>query len=92
MPLKKRVLLTNKTWALALLDSAAEVTIVRRSLLEHLEVKATDDFIQVETADMRVSDPDRVYEVTLRLEGDIDRIINAIFWDHVVKSYDVLLA
>ncbi|KAJ1115856.1 hypothetical protein NDU88_004077 [Pleurodeles waltl] len=41
---------------------------------------------------MRVSDPDRVYEVTLRLEGDIDRIINAIFWDHVVKSYDVLLA
>ncbi|KAJ1129874.1 hypothetical protein NDU88_008236 [Pleurodeles waltl] len=92
MPLKKRVLLTNKTWALALLDSAAEVTIVRRSLQEHLEVKATDDFIQVETADMRVSDPDRVYEVILRLEGDMDRIINAIFWDHVVKSYDVLLA
>ncbi|KAJ1116385.1 hypothetical protein NDU88_004599 [Pleurodeles waltl] len=90
MPLKKRVLLTNKTWALALLDSAAEVTIVRRSLLEHLEVKATDDFIQVETADMQVSD--RVYQVTLRLEGDIDRIVHAIFWDHVVKSYDVLLA
>ncbi|KAJ1201524.1 hypothetical protein NDU88_005332 [Pleurodeles waltl] len=92
MPLKKRVLLTNKTWALALLDSAAEVTIVCRSLLEHLEAKATDDFIQVETADMRVSDPDQVYLVTLRLEGDIDRIVHAIFWDHVVKSYDVLLA
>ncbi|KAJ1108314.1 hypothetical protein NDU88_005690 [Pleurodeles waltl] len=41
---------------------------------------------------MRVSDPDRVYKVTLRLEGDIDRIVHAIFWDHVVKSYDVLLA
>ncbi|KAJ1153136.1 hypothetical protein NDU88_005898 [Pleurodeles waltl] len=41
---------------------------------------------------MRVSDPDRVYNVTLRLEGDIDRIVHAIFWDHVVKSYDVLLA
>ncbi|KAJ1196159.1 hypothetical protein NDU88_000032 [Pleurodeles waltl] len=92
MLLKKRVLLTNKTWALALLDSAAEVTIVRRSLLEHLEVKATDDFIQVETADMRVSDPDRVYDVTLQLEGDIDRIVHAVFWDQVVRSYDVLLA
>ncbi|KAJ1130256.1 hypothetical protein NDU88_008611 [Pleurodeles waltl] len=41
---------------------------------------------------MRVSDPDRVYKVTLQLEGDIDRIVHAIFWDHVVKSYDVLLA
>ncbi|KAJ1143270.1 hypothetical protein NDU88_009581 [Pleurodeles waltl] len=92
MPLKKRVLLKNKTWALALLDSAAEVTIVPRSLLEHLEVKATDDFIQVETADMRVSDPDRVYTVTLQLEGDIERTINNIFWDCVVKLYDVLLA
>ncbi|KAJ1198125.1 hypothetical protein NDU88_001969 [Pleurodeles waltl] len=92
MPLKKRVLLTNKTWALALLDSTAEVTIVGQSLLENLEVKATDDFIQVETADMRVSDPDRVYKVTLQLEVDIDRIVHAIFWDHVVKSYDVLLA
>ncbi|KAJ1106919.1 hypothetical protein NDU88_004317 [Pleurodeles waltl] len=90
MPLKKRVLLTNKTWALALLHSAVEVTIVRQSLLEHLEVKATDDFIQVETADMRVSDG--VYEIVLQLEGDIDRIVHAIFWDHVVKSYDVLLA
>ncbi|KAJ1153277.1 hypothetical protein NDU88_006038 [Pleurodeles waltl] len=41
---------------------------------------------------MRVSDPDQVYLVTLRLEGDIDRVVHAIFWDHVVKSYDVLLA
>ncbi|KAJ1168867.1 hypothetical protein NDU88_000779 [Pleurodeles waltl] len=92
MPHRKRVLLKNKTWALALLDSAAEVTIVRRNLLEHLEVKATDDFIQVETADMRVSEPDRVYTVTLQLEGDIERTINAIFWDRVVKIYDILLA
>ncbi|KAJ1130793.1 hypothetical protein NDU88_009140 [Pleurodeles waltl] len=79
-------------WALALLDSAAEVTIVRRNLLEHLEVKATDDFIQVETADMRVSDPNWVYTVTLQLEGDIERTINAIFWDRVVKICDILLA
>ncbi|KAJ1180608.1 hypothetical protein NDU88_005829 [Pleurodeles waltl] len=41
---------------------------------------------------MRVSDPVRVYKVTLRLEGDVDRIVHTIFWDHVVKSYDVLLA
>ncbi|KAJ1169907.1 hypothetical protein NDU88_001795 [Pleurodeles waltl] len=41
---------------------------------------------------MRVSDPDRVYTVTLQLEGDIERTINAIFWDRVVKLYDVLLA
>ncbi|KAJ1109654.1 hypothetical protein NDU88_007014 [Pleurodeles waltl] len=60
MPLKKRALLKNKKWALALLDSVAEVTIVRQNLLEHLEVQATDDFLQVETADMRVSTPDRV--------------------------------
>ncbi|KAJ1186872.1 hypothetical protein NDU88_003652 [Pleurodeles waltl] len=66
-------------------------TIVRRNLPEHLEVKATDDFIQVETADMRVSDPDRVYTVTLQLEGDIERTISAIFWDRVVKLYDILL-
>ncbi|KAJ1096451.1 hypothetical protein NDU88_001592 [Pleurodeles waltl] len=86
MPHKKRVLLKNKTWAIALLDSAAEVTIVRQNLLEHLEVKATDDFIQVETADMRVSDPDRVYTVTLQLEGDIEHTINAIFWDRGYKN------
>ncbi|KAJ1210815.1 hypothetical protein NDU88_006177 [Pleurodeles waltl] len=92
MPLKKRVLLKNMKWALALLDSTAEVTIVRRTLLEHLEVKATDDFLQVETADMRVSMPDRVYKVTLQLEGDIERIIVAIFWDRVVNIYDVLSA
>ncbi|KAJ1185896.1 hypothetical protein NDU88_002682 [Pleurodeles waltl] len=41
---------------------------------------------------MRVSDPDRVYTVTLKLEGDIERTINAIFWDRVVKLYDILLA
>ncbi|KAJ1139907.1 hypothetical protein NDU88_006269 [Pleurodeles waltl] len=91
MPLRKRVLLKNKKYALALLDSAAEVTIVRWSLLEHLEVKATDDFIQVETADMRLSTPDRVYTVTLQLEGDIEHIIDAIFWDRIVNIYDVLL-
>ncbi|KAJ1135284.1 hypothetical protein NDU88_001725 [Pleurodeles waltl] len=92
IPLRKRVLLKNKPWALALLDSAAEVTIVRRNFLEHLEVKATDDFVQVETADMRVSEPDRVYTVTLQLEGDIECTIHAIFWDRVVKIYDILLA
>ncbi|KAJ1149922.1 hypothetical protein NDU88_002721 [Pleurodeles waltl] len=41
---------------------------------------------------MRVSDPNRVYTVTLQLEGDIERTINAIFWDRVVKIYDILLA
>ncbi|KAJ1216124.1 hypothetical protein NDU88_003730 [Pleurodeles waltl] len=87
MPLKKRVLLKNGKWALALLDSAAEVTIVCRSLLELLEVKATDDFLQVETADMRVSTPDRVYKVTLELEGDIERTIDEIFWDCVTVKY-----
>ncbi|KAJ1140577.1 hypothetical protein NDU88_006926 [Pleurodeles waltl] len=92
MPLRKRALLRNKTRALALLDSVAEVTIVRQILLEHLEVKATDDFIQVESADMRVSEPDRVYTVTLQLQGDIERTIHAIFWDRVVKIYDLLLA
>ncbi|KAJ1178109.1 hypothetical protein NDU88_003356 [Pleurodeles waltl] len=92
MPHMKRVLLKNKNWAPALLDSAAEVTIVCRNLLEHLEVKATDDFIQVETADMRVSKPDRVFKVTLQLEGDIERTIDAIFCDRIVKVYDVLLA
>ncbi|KAJ1100120.1 hypothetical protein NDU88_005209 [Pleurodeles waltl] len=92
MPHRKRVLLKNKNWALALLDNTAEVTIVHRNLLEHLEVKATDDFIQVETVDMRVSTPDRVYKVTLQLEGDIKRTIHAIFWDRVVKVYDILLA
>ncbi|KAJ1138754.1 hypothetical protein NDU88_005135 [Pleurodeles waltl] len=81
MPLRKRVILKNKKWALALLDSAAEVTIVRWSLLE---VKATDDFLQVETVDMQVSMPDRVYKVTLHLEEDIERIIDTIFWDRVV--------
>ncbi|KAJ1091376.1 hypothetical protein NDU88_004503 [Pleurodeles waltl] len=91
MPHRKRVLLKNKNWALALLDSAAEVTIARRNLLEHLEVKATDDFIQVETADIRVSKPDRVCKVTLQLEGDIERTIDAIFWDRIIKVYDVLL-
>ncbi|KAJ1149059.1 hypothetical protein NDU88_001878 [Pleurodeles waltl] len=92
MPLKKRALLKNKTWALALLDSAAEVTIVCQNHQEHLEVKATEDFLQVETADMHVSSPDRVYKVTLQLEGDIECIINTIFWDSVVNIYDILLA
>ncbi|KAJ1189699.1 hypothetical protein NDU88_006441 [Pleurodeles waltl] len=64
MPFKKRALLKNKKWALALLDSAAEVTTFRRNLQEHLEVKVTDDFLQVETVDMRVSTPYRVYNVT----------------------------
>ncbi|KAJ1090076.1 hypothetical protein NDU88_003216 [Pleurodeles waltl] len=41
---------------------------------------------------MRVSDPDRVYTVTLQLEGDIEHTINAIFWDRIVKLYDILLA
>ncbi|KAJ1164036.1 hypothetical protein NDU88_004483 [Pleurodeles waltl] len=89
---RKRVLLKNKNWALALLDSAAEITIVRRNLLEHLELKATDDFLQVETVDMRVSNRDRVYKVTLQLEGHIERTIDAIFWDRIIKVYDVLLA
>ncbi|KAJ1107784.1 hypothetical protein NDU88_005173, partial [Pleurodeles waltl] len=44
------------------------------------------------TADMRVSTPDRVYKVTLQLEGDIEHTIDAIFLDRVVKVYDVLLA
>ncbi|KAJ1201837.1 hypothetical protein NDU88_005643 [Pleurodeles waltl] len=92
MPLKKRVLLKNRKWALALLDSAAEVTIVCRSLLEHLEVKATADFLQEETADVRVSTSNIVYKVTIQLEGDIEHIIDTIFWDRVVNIYDVLLA
>ncbi|KAJ1176716.1 hypothetical protein NDU88_001984 [Pleurodeles waltl] len=92
MTLRKRVLLKNKNWALALIDSVAEVTIVSRNLLQHLEVKAPDNFVQVETADMLVSEPDRVYKVTLQLEGDIERTIHAIFWDRVVKVYDILLA
>ncbi|XP_069092567.1 olfactory receptor 2K2-like [Pleurodeles waltl] len=87
MPLRKRVLLKNKKWALALLDCAAEVTIVFRSLLEHLEVKATEDFIQLETAGMRVSTPDKVM---LQLEGDIERIIDAIFWDRVKRKVDLM--
>ncbi|KAJ1201425.1 hypothetical protein NDU88_005234 [Pleurodeles waltl] len=41
---------------------------------------------------MRVSDPDRVYTVTLQSEGDIECTINTIFWDQVVKIYDILLA
>ncbi|KAJ1090512.1 hypothetical protein NDU88_003644 [Pleurodeles waltl] len=41
---------------------------------------------------MRVSMPDRVYKVTLQVEGDVERIIDAIFWDRVVNMYDVLLA
>ncbi|KAJ1091603.1 hypothetical protein NDU88_004722 [Pleurodeles waltl] len=41
---------------------------------------------------MRVSDPDRVYRVTLQLEEDIEHTINAIVWDRVVKLYDILLA
>ncbi|KAJ1108437.1 hypothetical protein NDU88_005813 [Pleurodeles waltl] len=92
MPLKKRALLKNKTWALALLVSAAEVTLVRQNLLEHLEVKASDDFLQVETADVRVSTPVRVYKVTLQLEGDIKCTIDAIFWERVINIYDILLA
>ncbi|KAJ1089658.1 hypothetical protein NDU88_002807 [Pleurodeles waltl] len=46
-----RTLLRNKTWAVTLLDSAAEVTICRQSLRDHLEAIATSDFIAVETAD-----------------------------------------
>ncbi|KAJ1194765.1 hypothetical protein NDU88_004051 [Pleurodeles waltl] len=92
MPLKKRILLKNRECALALLDSAAEVTVVRQSLVEHLEVKATDDFLQVETVGMRVSTPDRVYKVTLQLEGDIECTIDTNFWDRVVNIYDILLA
>ncbi|KAJ1188550.1 hypothetical protein NDU88_005311 [Pleurodeles waltl] len=92
MPLKKRVVLKKKKRALALLDSAAKVTIFRLNLLEHLEVKATADFLQVETADMCVSMPDRVYKVTLQLEGDTERTIDAIFWNRVVNRYSILLA
>ncbi|KAJ1218557.1 hypothetical protein NDU88_006135 [Pleurodeles waltl] len=47
MPLKKRALLKNKKWALALLDSAGEVTIVCLDLQKHLEVKATDDKLRL---------------------------------------------
>ncbi|KAJ1117321.1 hypothetical protein NDU88_005521 [Pleurodeles waltl] len=32
---------------------------------------------------MRVSTSDRVYKVTLQLEGDIERTIDAIFWDRL---------
>ncbi|KAJ1096255.1 hypothetical protein NDU88_001398 [Pleurodeles waltl] len=62
MPLKKWALLKDKKWALALLNSAAEITIVCQDLQEHLKVKATDVFLQVETEGMSVSSPDRVAE------------------------------
>ncbi|KAJ1100006.1 hypothetical protein NDU88_005096 [Pleurodeles waltl] len=75
MPLRKRTLLKNRKRALELLDSAAVVSIVRRDLQEHLEVKATDDVLQDETADMRVSTPDRLHKVTIQLEGDIEQTI-----------------
>ncbi|XP_069098348.1 uncharacterized protein [Pleurodeles waltl] len=79
MPLRKRALLKNRKWALALLDSAADATIVCRELQENVEAKATDDVLQVETADMHVFTPDRVYKVPIQLEGDIERIISTIF-------------
>ncbi|KAJ1117826.1 hypothetical protein NDU88_006022 [Pleurodeles waltl] len=81
----------EQEWALAL-DSAAEVTIVHQDLQDHLEVKATDDLLQVETADMHVSKPDRLYKVTIQLEGDIERTMDAISWDGIVTIYDILLA
>ncbi|KAJ1210506.1 hypothetical protein NDU88_005870 [Pleurodeles waltl] len=76
-----RVAKTPRKWALALLDNAAEVTIVHQSLLEQLEVKATDDFLQVETADMRVSTPDRVYKGYKNSPGLFAARVTAILHD-----------
>ncbi|KAJ1212479.1 hypothetical protein NDU88_000138 [Pleurodeles waltl] len=41
---------------------------------------------------MCVSTPDRVYKVTLQLERDIPRTIDAIFCDRLVNIYDILLS
>ncbi|KAJ1185639.1 hypothetical protein NDU88_002429 [Pleurodeles waltl] len=90
MPLILRTLLRNKRWAVTLLDSAAEVTICRQSLKDHLDATATSDYIAVKTADGRVLPPDRVYDLTIQIEGDVKRTISVIFWDELTS--DILLA
>ncbi|KAJ1148119.1 hypothetical protein NDU88_000959 [Pleurodeles waltl] len=85
-----RTLLRNKRWAVTLLDSVAEVTTCRQSLKDHLVATATSDYIAVETADGRVLPPDRVYDLTIQIEGDVERIISVIFWDELTS--DILLA
>ncbi|KAJ1109346.1 hypothetical protein NDU88_006708 [Pleurodeles waltl] len=90
MSVHLRTLLRNKTWAVTLLDSAAEVTICRQSLKDHLDAAATSDFIAVETADGRVLPPNRVYDLKIQIEGDVERTISVIFWDELTS--DILLA
>ncbi|KAJ1200146.1 hypothetical protein NDU88_003973 [Pleurodeles waltl] len=90
MPVVLRTLLRSKKWAVTLLDSAAEVTICRQSLKDHLDVTATSDYIAVETGDGRVLPPDRVYDLTIQIEGEVERIISVIFWDEFTS--DILLA
>lgn len=36
--------------------------------------------------------PDRVYNLSNQIEGDIIRVIPIIFWEHLMSSYDILLA
>lgn len=57
MPQTVRTLLLNETWAVTLLDSAAEVAIVREVLRPLLITTATDRYVSVETADTRVAPP-----------------------------------
>lgn len=60
MPQTVRTLFLDRSCAVALLDSAAEITIVRKTLRRLLEVGAIETFITVETTDTRVASPDRL--------------------------------
>lgn len=80
------------SWATTLLGSAAEITIVREALRPLLTATATDNFVTVETADTRVSPPDRVFSLTIQIEGDTRRHIPVICWENLTSSYDILLA
>ncbi|XP_078541829.1 uncharacterized protein LOC144827359 [Lissotriton helveticus] len=92
MPRILRTQLKNGEWAQTMLDSAAEVSIARKVLMNHLETVDTNEYLQVETADTRVSKPHKIYEITLRIEGDKTRKIRGLFWDNLSKGYDILLA
>lgn len=92
MPRILRTQLLNGERAQTMLDSAAEISIARQNLKELLEIVDLNEYITVETADTRVSAPHKLYEITLRMEGDKARKIKGLFCERLSRGYDILLA
>ncbi|KAJ1161351.1 hypothetical protein NDU88_001838 [Pleurodeles waltl] len=86
------MLLRNRTQAVMLLGSVAKLTIVHPNLQEFLDARATNDYIEVETPDRRVTPPDNVYKLNIQIEEDTMCTIKVIFWERLTLSYDILLA